>query len=205
MDGLTRRQLTAPHYLAYSYVLSRMRQTDAESCLDFGSRYSLLPSFLARAGFSVTAYDRDDGVLEWQRKIGRQYNLNGKLKAVTVLPAIEKSIDAITAVWAVQHNDIFAIPKIVRTLFDLLKPGGSLLYVGSFTPEKTFHQTDRKDPQWVMDQAAYQENVIDVLLHAGGMLIDQQCFRYQHNSESGEFCDTGKANATCLHVVRSRV
>ncbi|HJZ54820.1 MAG TPA: hypothetical protein VKE74_07665, partial [Gemmataceae bacterium] len=70
---LDRTALTAPHYLAYSWVLSRVRV--GETVMDFGSRYSVLPAHLALRGCRVTPVDRDPAVREHQDRLGRQFGV----------------------------------------------------------------------------------------------------------------------------------
>lgn len=192
---------TAPHYLAYSWILSEISQlSDVGHVLDFGARYSRLPTMLTLRGFNVTAADRDKIVLEKQVSIPAEEGVS--LSDIWVWngsndPKEHKPFDAIVATWVIQHNSLDDISSIVKRLSYTLRAGGHLLIVGSYTNGSTHYQSNRKDPQWILNDEDYLNRIIKA---ADFREISRKYFWYQHNTEDGDFCDSNKANAICLHL-----
>lgn len=210
-SSLSLARLTAPHFLAYSWIRSRIaRKPLKRAILDFGSRESELPSKLALWGSYVSTFDRDETSASEQKKI----SANLRARNVTPLPSLDGvqglgaergkgSYDVITACWALQHNlpAETEIPKLVKQLASLLKPGGSLLIVSSYTPDRTFEQHNRKDPQTVLNLADHQR----LIVRPSGLEFGYQSpefFRYQHGTTSGAMCDSSVANAICYELTK---
>jgi len=196
---LDRATLTSPHFLAYSYVLEMLTAIGVGSkstVLDFGSRYSKLPSIIAgRIGCRVMCLDRDPEVTNHQNRLSEEYGVSGLVSVVAGLGKDNNGgFDAITACWAVQHNALGDIPVIVAGLAESLRPGGLLVLVGSWTAGEAYLQADRPDPQWVLGPAGYR----DLVARSGCVLLNQCWFRYQHRSLEGDWCSFSDANATAL-------
>jgi SAM-dependent methyltransferase len=187
--------LTSPHYLAYSWVLKQL--PSFRKVLDFGSRYSVLPSLLTLHGHRVMAFDRDIAVGRHQFQISRDYKV--ALEGVVIGGELSKSLmdtDAVTSCWAIQHNPVEEQERIVRTISENLPSDGRLLLVQNYTPE-THHWTNRPDPMWVLGEA----DIRRVLVEPSGMeLVNKTYFRYTHASTEGDYCDQSMANAVCLHL-----
>ena len=197
--------LTAPHYLATAWVLDRIRP--GERVFDFGSRYSILPSQLVLRGCNVTAFDRDKEVVDYQLAAADRHGLLLKRDSLEVLqgdhipPGMDGQFDTVTSLWAAQHNLADgAIERLAVRLGSLLKPGGKLLLVGSFTPGESREQHDRADPQVIMNWIDHKRRVIE----PSSCRIEQTLFFAYGNGTAGRFCDAhdSEANAVCYHLVK---
>ena len=199
-------RLTAAHYLAYKWVVSRIDALARPiSAMDFGARYSLLPSILALRGQAVVAGDRDPQVGHWQGKCAQEYGvvidtLNWK-PSDGIAPDLK--FDVITACWAIQHNGLDEQSRIVKTLASALAPGGKLLIVAAFTPDNAcVYDTKREDPLWRLNV----DGVDARLVHPSGLkLTNQIFFSYEHNTTTGGFCDPIAANAVAVELSREVV
>src|SRR3990172_6919823 len=169
---LTRKDLTAAHFLAYTFCLEICQRfaPAGGKVLDFGSRYSKMPAILAANGFDVTCYDRDPKVVEWQ-------------KDFRVVSALEQAgiVDAVTACWAVQHNTIEEMPGVLASIRNRLPAGGVVCLVGSWSRGDSYYQAYRADPQWVLGRADYERLV------AGMTVVEQRWFWYHHATVSGDW------------------
>jgi len=200
---LDRKKLTAPHYLAYRWILEGLPL--GQRVLDFGSRYSVLPSQMALRGNHVTASDRDASVITHQGKIAKEQG--ARLRAIAIwdamTPKFVEDFDVITACWAIQHNtEEGAIETVVRNLVRALKPGSQLRIVSSFTTGESFLQTDRKDPQWVLNQDDHVKRIIEP---SACRVVDTTYFRYVHGTDEGNFCEvTENPNAICYRLLKGR-
>ena len=191
---------SAPHFLAYSYVLDQELEIGS-NVLDFGSRYSHLPAMLALRGARVTAYDRDPKLWEYQIKIAAEFEMQ-MVRCSTDLENVPAPFDAITACWAIQHNTKEEMGGIAKQLASRLRPGGKLIIVSSFTPEGCFYQTNRPDPQWVLNWAGHEQYIINP---AGMRLVDQRFFKYQPSTVIGNYCGEKEANAVCYTLMKGAV
>lgn len=198
---LTRERLTAAHHLAYSWVLDRLGD-DKKSVLDFGSRYSLLPTLLALKGHDVTATDRDPGVTAWQADHARAWGV--KFPAHCWHPGSEDQLtlpkfDAVTACWAIQHNEPETQGWLAHYLGRLLKPGGSLLIVGAFKFGESVYEEHRADPLWRLSGDGHAQHVIEP---SGLQLKIFSHFYYVHATQEGEFCSPKMANSVAYELVK---
>lgn len=218
-DILTREHLKAAHFLAYSWVLERLADrllknhslvigedgTLKPEALDFGCRHSWLPALMVLAGWRVIGFDRDETSHDAQRshadEIGEFKNKittlsSDKVEALLDI-GVRREFDAVTAVFAIQHNEVEAQKAIVRWLAEILRPGGSLLVVSSYTAGETFHQTNRDDPQWVLSMDGHQD-----LIDASRLELEFpiRFMRYDHGTINGNFCGERDACAICYEL-----
>lgn len=189
-------QLTAPHYYAYRAVLDWLQDLEPGSqVLDFGSRYSHLPRLLMLRGLRVTAFDRDPKLPEYQRKLaGSAVKCEvGDIHEYSAQHA--GTVQAITACWAVQHNDHDRQAAIMRSLANLLAPGGRLAMVNRHCASGSHYDGKRSDPIWGLDWLEAQ----NVLVQPSGLkLVDRKFFHYEHATAVGDWCEPDKANAVCM-------
>lgn len=199
-------RLTAPHFLAYEWVVKRIAESKIESprVLDVGSRYSLLPTILALGGCRVVASDRDAAVVNYQRSHAKEYGVQFDAMPWEPKHGFEPGLqfDFITACWAIQHNEPHEQAVIAKQLADGLATGGSLLVVSSFRKEGTIHQTDRPDPQWVLDAEGHSEYVI---FPSGLKCVRRDYFKYEHGTTNGGRCAPCHANATVYQLRKEKV
>lgn len=187
--------LTAPHYLAYSWILKQL--PSFRRVLDFGSRYSSLPSLMTLHGHKVTAFDRDIGVLRHQVQISREHKvaLNGVVAGSDIGRYLH-DVDTVTSCWAIQHNPPEEQERIVKVISDNLPQDGRLLVVQRYAPE-TYHWKDRADPMWVLGD----QDLRRVFIESPKLeLVTWEYFHYEHASTKGDYCDKSQANAVCLHL-----
>lgn len=203
--ALDRKALTAPHFLAYSWILERLSKLPlGQSVLDFGARYSVLPSHMALRGHRVTAIDRDPKVVDDQQSISRRYGV--ELDSTHVSDILEWSpdqkFDVITVVWALQHNSIEYMHKAAEKLGGLLVKGGKILVVSSYTPDSnSFYQENRPDPQWVLNESDHR--LMMGMFGLYGMNYVPKAvdyFYYEHGTDVGKSCEKSKANAICYEL-----
>lgn len=202
---ITRESVTAPHFLAYTFVIDQLmkRVKYGAEVLDFGARQSALPLAMAELGFTVSITDRDTSSREFQRQ---RFAPGGRsLEWLDSLP-LDASCDVVTACWVLQHNELDEIRRLTSHVWHSLKPGGMFLYVGSWSPTRTFWQGNRKDPQWVLGDYDLRSSVI--LQFTGddesrGKLVDQKWFWYEHATLNGDYCESTKANAVALALVKA--
>lgn len=192
---LDRRQLTAPHFLAYQWILDRL--IPFETVFDFGSRYSELPALMELRGHPTIAYDRDPRLDRYQEKFRRKYDCEIRTTNTESDSFLETR--NITACWAIQHNQKEEIPLIVARLASKLRSGGRLLIVGSYTTGESFWQDERADPQWVLNDKDYHELIVKP---SKCKIADFSYFKYIHAEFSGEHCKSDDANAMCLCLVK---
>lgn len=208
-EQVTRERLTAPHYLALSWVLDNLPDSRGRF-LDFGCRSSILPGLVAKRGWMVTALDRDSGVIDLQSTAARSLGIPMTWRPVwwsqapnIPLPFRESlPFDCIAAVWALQHNfPQAAIASLAKSLAAVVAPGGCLLIVGSFHPSITREDHARKDPQIILSGAAWTTEVIEP---TGLQLTEAWFFRYEHGTPDGDWCDRDLANAICVKLERPK-
>lgn len=199
---LNLKELSAPHYAAYDWICQRLRPADR--VLDVGSRYGLLPAFMALRGCQVCALDSDPRVHEYQQNIA-----NARGVTITTIHAdiadapnvAQFPFDTITACWSIQHNcDLHTQSKIARILGGCLAPGGQLIVVSSFASGATFHQTDRADPQVVLNMEDHDRVIIEP---SGLRLVERSFFTYGHGTTHYDWCPPESASATCYRLVKS--
>lgn len=189
---------TAPHRLAMEFLCEHV--APFSSVLDFGSSDKPKAAQLGLRGCRVTCYDRDPRV---QRQ-GNVFADAGAPHAVVyaasddALP--EGPYDAVTACWAIQHNPPGVQAQLAKSLAERLRAGGRLVVVSSFTSLESFHQTARKDPQWVLSQADHEKHV---MTPSRLRLSTQRYFYYVHDSNEGRWCEREEANATAYVLERS--
>ncbi len=196
---LTLDRLTAPHFLAYSFCLD-MLGPEPKRVLDFGSRYSLLPTILAMAGHDVVATDRDPGVVNWQAGLAREHGV--KFPAYDWHPGSPEQLtipklDAITACWSIQHNEPETQAALIAYLGRMLKSGGSLIVVNALGQGQTEHMTNREDPLWRLTIDDMQSLLIDP---SGLVLKESDAFRYEHATRRGEWCPMHEGNAIAYRL-----
>lgn len=201
---LNKQQLTAPHYLAYKSVIERLTcpHSVGSSVIDFGSRYSALPSQLALRGFRVIAVDRDTMLGAYQKEVTARYGVSTVKTVVgeTVIGAFgREQYDYITSCWALQHNPPMVMAGIARAMAKALKVNGKLVVVSSFTPGSTFEQRDRPDPQTVLNWIDHHKYIVGP---SGLEVTWRQPFHYEHGSTIGDYCDQDQANAICYELVK---
>lgn len=197
---LTRQRLTSPHYLAFSWVYGKLAEGGVKRVLDFGSRYSLLPTLLSLYGHRVTAVDRDPIVIESQRKMGADHGVEIDALKWTIDDApLPEPFDAAVACWAVQHNDLGEQTRIMRELVRMIRPGGRLLVVSSYASRQTFRQDNRPDPQWVLNRHDHETHLIGP---SGATLKEWAPFWYRHATYEGDWCltDDEAANAVAYEL-----
>ena len=203
-DTLNRARLTAPHYLAYRWILSHLGGTGIHTncVLDFGARYSVLPALMVLHGQYVHAVDRDPSLHSYQSGICERLGVrNVSTQIVSDPKEILGTYDTVVCCWAMQHNlPAETIPPIVESLASKIKSGGRLLIVGSFNHEASREQRDRTDPQVILNQYDYEKLIFKP---SGMKLTSQEYFWYEHGSALGEFCSPEKATATCCELVKS--
>lgn len=179
---LDRNELTAAHYLAYSYVLKALKERLAFSgeVLDFGAGRGVLADLLRSKGYSVTAWDR--GTTDWT-------------KSVLPLPFGDNNFGAVVATWAIQHNrPVERQTRIACELARIVWPGGLLVVVSSLATIETFEQHNRADPQIVL---SWLDHLGRIIVPTGMQLLDQRFFFYEHGTSEGDWCGRPKANACC--------
>lgn len=195
------KKLKAANWLAYSWVVKRLCDSHGKynrtRVLDFGSRYSALPSLIRLRGFDVRCFDRDQRVEEYQAGVAKEYGVS----RIGFVADIAGRYDAITACWSVQHNEPQEMARIMGQLSGALADDGHVLFVGSYSQNDPRHQTDRADPQWILDDAGYSRYIVD----PGQFVVaDRSYFRYSHNTLQGEHCDACDANAICLQLRKTQ-
>jgi len=195
---LNRHQLTGPHFYAYSWICEHVQLAD--KILDFGSRYSELPSQMALRGGLVTAVDRDTASLQRQHQIAKKYGVSSlsvvTWDGTTAPPAAD--YHRVTSCWALQHNLAEgAIEGIVKNMAAALRPNGTLLLVGSFSPDLSVCDRTREDPQWILNWEDYERRVI---APSGLQLETCEFFKYRHRSPDAAECEQAAANAVCLEL-----
>lgn len=199
---------------AYSWILDRLRNyalirkeegsIEKFRLLDFGSRYSVLPSLIIRTGsYDVTCSDRDSENLMQQLKIAEIAGVKppSNIQWDGILgPPYSSSFEVVTASWVIQHNlEAGHIEKIVDNLKSVVNIGGRLMVVASHTDKDSFVQSNREDPQWVLNTTDHFARIISGF----GELVDLRYFRYVHASDDGEWLNSGTgANAICYEVSR---
>ena len=194
---LSRPRLTAPHYLAYSWVCERLAGPP-RSVLDFGARYSLLPSILALHGHRVTAVDRDPVVREKQAEFSREFCVSIEVVPNDRAPFPE--FDAITACWAIQHNEPDKQAEIVSSLVASLVPGGKLLVVAAYTYGDSRYEGNRQDPLWRFNDEDMHKHVVKP---SRCKVTDIRRFRYEHGSVEGDWCGPlDDANAIAFELTK---
>lgn len=197
---LSLARLTAPHYLAYNWICNRLSKFGlGKNVLDFGARYSELPSQLALRGHRVTVYDRDPLYVTYQHRLSKNFGATVKAENWT-----EDKYDAIVCCWALQHNLPAAdtIPAIVKNLASKLNKGGSLLVVGSFTTNGSYEQHDRQDPQAVLNMADHRRLIIGPS-ELSPVYPYPEFFYYEPNSTLGSYCLEPQANAVCYELKKA--
>lgn len=197
------KALTSPHYLAYSWILKQL--PSFRRVIDFGSRYSALPSLMTLHSHRVMAFDRDADVLRHQKRISRDFGVSlediscgtfdGDLMA-RFDEDLRLGADAVTSCWAIQHNPPEEQERIVKVISDNLPQDGRLLVVQRYAPE-TYHWKDRADPMWVLGG----QDLRRVFIESPKLeLVTWEYFHYEHASTKGDYCDKSQANAVCLHL-----
>lgn len=194
-------ELSAPHYAAYKWITDRIPV--GGKVLDFGSRYSKLPSLMALRGGRVSVCDRDAKTLvQEQRTISRKNGavLDNMFEWDGSTPLLT-TYDAVTACWSIQHNfPISRQQEIISNLADVIVVGGSLFVVSSFSPDKSFEQMNRADPQLVLNLAGH-----DSLIEKSGMQLSERAFfHYDHKTPNYNWCSPSEANAVAYRLVKDR-
>lgn len=192
---LNRGQLTAPHFLAYSWILENL--PPFANVLDFGSRYSVLPCQMALRGCAVVVADRDDTMIEKQGRLEKEYGVQLAGKYLSTYGIRDNTFDAVTACWAIQHNLESDQSKIAAELARIVKPGGKILVVSSFTSGDSFDQFNRADPQRVLN---VEDHCRVVIRPSNCKLAKLNTFRYEHGTERGDWCNMDDANAVCYEL-----
>ena len=130
----------------YDWAWSFLRDLPKKATiLDIGTRNSQFAAFCAWRGFSVTAIDKDPRFPAWQDGFKRSWRVGYRTRVCDVVeiePAAR--FDCIVALFSLQHageGDIAAYQKACT----LLKPGGTMLIVNEYNPERTRFQADRVD------------------------------------------------------------
>ena len=197
MADFTRRSMTAAHFLACTHARGAILRCVPRggSVLDFGCRSSRLAANLAQHGYSVAVHDRDakakqaqlgnaamDGVdLEWSDS-----PLDGS-----------RLFDGVTALWVLQHNSQEEIERLALAIHAAIKPGGVFVYVASLAPiGQPFWQSERADPQWVLDMPTHQKLVLGKFPS-----VSVHPFWYVHNTPNGEFVEAGDPRANAISAV----
>lgn len=188
MITLSIQELTAPHYLAYKWLINNIPE-DTKSILDFGARYSRLPGILSQK-YDVTVYDRDPVVKN--QKVKHIVGNDGE--------GLEGEFDCIISCWAIQHNDLEKQQLILENLLKHLKSFGVLLIVNKFTKDKSFYQTNRADPCWVLN---FKDTFFTYLNNGELTARVIEYFWYEHNTVQGNYCLQDQANAICLNLQKT--
>lgn len=185
MVTLNLSELTSPHYLAYKWIIDNI-PSDTKNILDFGARYSKLPSLLSQK-YDVTVYDRDPIVKN--QKVKHIVGHDGE--------GIEGEYDCIISCWAIQHNDLEKQEEILEKLLKHLKPSGAFLIVNKFSTGDSFYQENRADPCWVLN---FEASILTYSIRRKLVLSKIGYFWYEHASIKGDYCEPNKANAICLRL-----
>lgn len=193
MAELSRKKLTAAHYLAQTYARAAvLRQCKpGDRLLDFGCRSSSFASHMAEQGLVVSVHDRDSRCRQSQSG-------NAALAMVGLEwlddPFVAVPFAAVTALWVLQHNALDEIDLLAQRLRGIIQPGGVLVYVASYSDgDGPVWQGPnvRSDPQWVLDRDSHER-----LVFRHFKVVSQSMFWYVHNSPEGDWTEEPhRANA----------
>lgn len=207
-EHVTRQKLTAPHWLATSWALgelvAELDRGPLSRVADFGCRDSLLPGLVNALGIAVNGVDRDPNVSDLQDAAAKRLGMSRNWR-VQVGGELDDDVtyDAVTALWAVQHNPPDEQSQIVMHLCERLCPGGVLLVVASYEPVTTRVDEQRADPQVRL----CFEDVLTLLVGPvmkrwTGSRFRAEFFSYEHATTHGEWCGSESANAIAWSLRR---
>jgi len=208
-DLVTRERMTAAHYLANSWVLGHIPETKdpGSYVMDFGCNRSILPMIMADRGHKVFALDRTAYVHELQKNLREQHQCKNNWTTMywdseesgRHVPVSHSTLNIVTAVWAIQHNEFKTQKAIIKELVDSLKPEGVLLVVSSYCPGGMFHDKNRQDPQWRVGP----DELTQLIAESSCELEESKYFWYEHNTVDGEWCDPQHAVAVAYKLRKS--
>lgn len=199
VPGLDLAEMKAARFYALSWLMSQVNSIGYVSgdCLDFGCGMSPLPSMLRPHVGQIYVLDRIVASVDFQKQTCRA------IDAVGVNFLIPDSLQLVTSVFSVQHNDMVDIGLIAQRIGRSLRDGGSWLYVGSYAKESRYQSiAERRDPQHVLSRKAVETLIVEM---SGCSVIDERYFSYQHGTTNGQFCDADSANAICLHLKKTQI
>jgi SAM-dependent methyltransferase len=160
----------------YNWAWKRLRgQPCGASLLDIGARNSRFAAFCAWRGFHVTAIDTDTRFLAWQNEAKREWRVD-YATIVTDVTDLDPALrfESVLALFSLQHagdRDIAGYEKA----FALLKPGGQLLIVNEYNPQRTTVQTGRDDGTLrIYGPDDLSDRIEKPLLSLGGRIIDKR-------------------------------
>lgn len=197
MADFTRRSLTAAHYLACTHARGAIMRCVPRggSVLDFGCRASRLGANLAQHGYAVAVHDRDQKAR--QAQLGNAAMGGVSLEWLDSPLDGSRLFDGVTALWVLQHNDQEEIERLAVAIHAAIKPGGVFVYVASLAPiGQPFWQSERADPQWVLDMPTHQKLVLGKFAS-----VSVHPFWYVHNTPNGEFVEAGDPRANAISAV----
>lgn len=180
------KELTGAHYTAMNCVCQHVQRSGLQ-VMDFGARYGKLPAHLALRGCKVLAVDRDPDLAKYQAEHAKNYGVQIETRNWDGFAAFpgEEQFDMISACWAIQHNlEPGQIEQISRNLWDRLKPGGRLVIIGSRSIDDTRTDTTRSDPQVILNDADFNQRVIQAV---DWRLDEQVLFRYEHGQTNVQY------------------
>lgn len=179
----------------YAYLLSALRDAGPTTVLDVGPGKSALPAVLRGCGYMVTAVDNDHFDWVWPT-LNRHYHVISDDITKTRLTG---RYDFVSCISVIEH-----IPehvKAFRNMYELLRPGGTIVVTCPYTEDLYVEDTWFKSNKFITQSFSRRE-IDEWIAQTGAVLKHQEYWQYftgQHWWDGERFKVPIKSSKDKLH------